>query len=105
MIPKMPDPPKQIDVWWVLPGAPVSQLTTSDGEELACLWGALYGMRADQGATKFALDDGKTLTVLRIEQEAFVVQEPSMRTFMRVIRANGIHGMYRKAGMERTYEF
>lgn len=100
----MPDPPKHVEVWWVILDEPLSQVTTSDGEELACLWGVLYGMRADHSASKHEVGD-MTITVLRTEQEALVVQEPSMRTFMRIIRANGIHGVYRKAGTDREYRF
>jgi hypothetical protein len=104
VIPEYPEPPKHVEVWWVLPDLPVAQIATSDGEELACVWGVLYGMRADHSASKHQVGD-LTVTVLRTPQEALVVQEPSMRTFMRVMRANGIHGAYRKAGGDRTYRF
>ena len=107
MIPEMPEPPKPIDVWWVLPDSEVEQLTVADGKEQACIWGVLYGMRADHGSRYYVFDD----TPLRVvefgtPQGAFAVQEPSMKCFMHVMRANGIHGVYRKAGdQEKTYEF
>lgn len=99
-----PEPPSHIDVWWVVVDEPVTAISTASGDETACVWGVLYGMRADRVATKHDMGE-VTMTLLKIAQDAFVVQEPSMKCFMRVMRANGLHGLYRKAGTDKTYKF
>lgn len=106
MIPQMPDPPKPIEVWWVMPEGAVDRIECRTGKEATCVFGVLYGMRADKLAKRTQTDaEGIELVSLSLPQECFVVQRPSMRTFISVLQANHVHGTCRKAGDDETHVF
>ena len=102
---KPQEPPRRVEVWWVEPNTPITHLWCSGGAETACVFGVLYDMRADHGSTRRAAEDGMERVDFVRPLDRLAVQEANMRGLMRIIRANKVHGRYRKAGTDDEYKF
>ena len=95
--------------WWVIPDGGVSELwcTTperGEGWTLCAVARALYAMRVTFQVVR-STDPTMALVRLDHEREYLAVDEPDMRGVMASVRLTGLHGRYRKAGMDREYGF
>lgn len=91
--------------WWVYLDEPTTTLfATTDDNAHASLASVLY---ADRMPAHVAKTDKPGVACIRTETPICVlaVAEESMKTIMRTIRSNNLHGMYRKAGTRKEYRF
>ena len=105
MRPRIPDPPEPVEVWWVRCDEPVTRLVCPRGGGEATVMGVLYDMRRDRGATVRPTTDPALGCVDMEPTGGFAVQVSNMRAFVAILRANRVHGSYRRAGDDREYRF
>ena len=101
---------EETKVWWVRFDSPV-ELVFCDRAHAASVLNADYGISwAGVGVShrpkRLQTDDPETVCFkFEAPIEAMAVEEAFMGGWMQVVRSNGYHGTYRKAGTEKEYRF
>lgn len=90
--------------WGVWLDAPIGKFFVRRGNQEVQLMRVLVADRYEF-RTLDTNDPQVTCVVPEVELQAFGVVEQFMEGLMGVLRANGCHGRYRKAGEEKFYEF
>lgn len=98
------------EVWWVRLSEPCRGLfaqNTDERHDLSTLLAVLYGMGQQGPAYEIAPTNEPACSYVSFPDgmERMAVHEGFMPAIMRVLRANGCHGIYRKAGTKKEYEF
>lgn len=92
-------------VWWVRFRAPAARFFCDEGKlHVSSIVRVLY---ADRMAFSIERTDRDGVSCVTCDPaiEVLAAQESMMAGLMEVVRANGLHGAYRKAGTEKAFEF
>jgi hypothetical protein len=91
-------------IWAVVTDEPLQRVFCTPGPQLT---GVVAVMVADR--YQFSISDtdreGIQCVNVQIPREVFAIAESFMAGFVGALRANGVHGTYRKSGTAKEYRF
>lgn len=101
---------EEAKVWWVEFSTPAERVFCRP-EQVPTIINADYGITWAGVDTRHwprqlpTDQEGVCCVEFGISIDRMAVEEQWMRGWMQIVRANGLHGKYRKAGTTREYEF